>query len=186
MQIRPAQPSDLQLIIDVDGTIESTRYLHLNRTGEGFACSWQLEDRPLRQKLIESNPMPDDALFALKQITTGADEGLALIAEHDGTPIALVVAQLDPSARTLRVLDLRVDSDFRRQGIGLALIFRCIQDARDRQLRAVTARTFTNNHPAVQFLLKAGFELAGLDTQLRSNHDLVKEAVALFWYASLD
>jgi hypothetical protein len=40
--------------------------------------------------------------------------------------------------------------------------------------------------PAARFLLKAGFDLCGVDTHFSSNHDLVKEAVSLFWYASLD
>ncbi len=35
-------------------------------------------------------------------------------------------------------------------------------------------------------LAKSGFELAGVDDHRNSNHDLVKEAVTLFWYAPLD
>ena len=58
--------------------------------------------------------------------------------------------------------------------------------ARERGLRAVAARTLTNNLPANQFLSKAGFELTGVDTHFHSNHDLVKEAVTLFWHAALD
>ena len=43
----------------------------------------------------------------------------------------------------------------------------------------------SNNVPAARFLAKAGFDLTGLDTHWGSNHDLVKEAVTLFWYAGL-
>ena len=50
----------------------------------------------------------------------------------------------------------------------------------------MAAATLTDNYPAAQFFVKCGFELAGLDCRRWTNHDLVKEAVTLFWYASLD
>ena len=61
-----------------------------------------------------------------------------------------------------------------------------IARAREMGLRAVTAISYTNNLPAAKFLLKGGLDLCGVDTHYGSNHDLVKEAVALFWYAALD
>ena len=50
----------------------------------------------------------------------------------------------------------------------------------------VAAQTLSNNLPAGGLLTKCGFQLSGVDTRRRSNHDLVKEAVTLFWYAALD
>jgi hypothetical protein len=50
----------------------------------------------------------------------------------------------------------------------------------------VHAETLANNLPANQMLRKLAFELAGLDTHRRSNHDMVKEVATLFWYAALD
>ena len=45
-----------------------------------------------------------------------------------------------------------------------AMLFQLISAARERGLRAVAARTLTNNLPANLFLSKAGFELTGIDT----------------------
>src|SRR3954447_11097351 len=45
MQIRPATSDDLERLIDIDGTIESSQYLHVERGGEGLAASWRLEER---------------------------------------------------------------------------------------------------------------------------------------------
>jgi GNAT superfamily N-acetyltransferase len=186
MQIRPAVPADLDRLADIDGTIESTRYLHLERSGEGPAITWKLEERPLRSKLIDNNAPDDERRFAMRQVLAGIEEGIALAAEHEGDLVALAIAQTDAAAGVLRLIDLRVDYDQRRQGIGSALLFQIITAARERGLRAVAARTLTNNLPASQLLAKAGFDLTGLDTHLSSNHDLVKEAVSLFWYAALD
>jgi RimJ/RimL family protein N-acetyltransferase len=70
--------------------------------------------------------------------------------------------------------------------MGTALIYALIQEAREQGLRAVAAETLSNNLPAGGLLAKCGFQLSGVDTRRRSNHDLVKEAVTLFWYAALD
>jgi RimJ/RimL family protein N-acetyltransferase len=186
MQIRPMTESDLAAAQEIDGTVESASYLHLEQTVQGFDAGWRLEERPARKKLIEANRLDDEATFALKQIVTGADEGSALLIEHDGDPVAMLVARSDPATGTIRLVDVRVDYDYRRQGMGTALVFHLIQHARDLEVRAIAAETRSNNLPAGGLLAKCGFELCGIDTKRHSNHDLVKEAVTLFWYAALD
>ena len=186
MQIRPGTAKDLDLLPDIDGTVESTRYLHLEQAGEGLAASWRLDERPLRQKLIDPNRLEDETTFLLKQIVTGADEGLVLVAEHEDAAAAVLVAHVRPERQTLHLVDLRVDYEQRRQGIATAMLYQLIASARERELRAVSAETRTNNLVAGQLLAKCGFELSGVDTRRHSNHDVVKESATLFWYATLD
>jgi ribosomal protein S18 acetylase RimI-like enzyme len=186
MEIRPVRPADLDRLIDIDGTIESTEYLHVDCSGAGLAATWKIEPRPLREKQMERNRATDEIQFLLRQVVTGVEEGLALLAEHDGVNVAQMLATLQPDYGTLRIHDLRVDFEHRRQGLGSAMLYKVIAEARDRQLRAVAADTRTNNLPAANFLNKCGFELCGLDIKKHSNHDLVKEVVTLFWYAALD
>ena len=191
MQIRAATINDLAGLAEIDGTVESSRYLHLDyapaTSEEGIPTfAWRLEERPARQKLIEPNRLDDDAAFTLKSIVSGADEGVALLIEHDDQPVAMLLARPDPAAGTIRLVDVRVDYDYRRQGMGTALVYALIQHAREQESRAVAAETLSNNQPAGALLAKCGFELSGVDTRRRSNHDLVKEAVTLFWYAALD
>jgi ribosomal protein S18 acetylase RimI-like enzyme len=116
----------------------------------------------------------------------GIEEGIALLAEHDKACVALLVAQSQPAFQTINVIDLRVDSDFRRQGLAMAMLFQTIAHAREKEMRAVQLESRTDNQPLNSLMVKAGFDLAGLDTQRRSNHDLVKESATLFWYSSLD
>ena len=186
MEIRPVRPEDLESLADIDGTVESAEYLHLERTGEGLNVGWKLSERQLREKRILPNRLDDDRKFTLRQVVTGADEGLALLAEHEGQAVALLLAQPQPQFRTLRLVDLRVDYDFRREGLATAMLFQAIALAREQELRAVTAESLTDNLPAARLLSKCGFDLAGLDAQRRSNHDLVKEAASLLWYVALD
>jgi ribosomal protein S18 acetylase RimI-like enzyme len=186
MEIRPMTIEDFRSLADIDGTIESMQYLHLDRTGEGLAIKVSVEARPTREKQIISFPVDEDLNITWKQIASGADEGVALVAVHDETIVAAALAQPDPVRGTMRLLDIRVDYDFRRQGIGIAMLYQIIQQTRDADLRAVSAEVRSNNYPASQFLLKAGFDLSGVDVRRHSNHDIVKESATLFWYAALD
>jgi ribosomal protein S18 acetylase RimI-like enzyme len=186
MEIRPIKPHDLRSLADIDGTIESTQYLHLDRTGEGLAITVSVDARPTREKQIISFPIDEDLNIVWKQIASGVDEGVALVAEHDDQIVAAALAQPDAARGTMRLLDVRVDYDVRRQGLGSGMLFQIIQQTRDAGLRAVTAEVRSNNFPANQFLLKAGFDLSGVDVRRHSNHDMVKESATLFWYAALD
>jgi ribosomal protein S18 acetylase RimI-like enzyme len=186
MQIRPGTIQDLENLREIDGTVESGQYLHLEQLGEGLTRGWQLEQRPLRSKLIEPNRLADDTYFLAKQILSGIDEGVVLVAQHDDLLAAAAVAQPRPELNTLHLVDLRVDYDFRRQGLGMAIIYELVNQARDAELRAVSAETLTNNLPASGLLIKCGFELSGVDVRRRTNHDMVKETATLFWYAALD
>ena len=186
MQIRPVTPADLDGLYDIDGTVQSGEYLHLDRAGEGLEVAWKLAERPLRERRTLPNRLEDDRRFLLRQIATGADEGIALVADHDGLAVALLLAQSEPAYKTIRVHDLRVDYDHRRQGLATAMMYQVIATAREQEQRAVTAESTTDNLPAARFLLKCGFDLSGLDASRFSNHDLVKESVTLHWYAALD
>jgi N-acetylglutamate synthase-like GNAT family acetyltransferase len=186
MFIRDMSPSDLDRLRDVDGAIESTRYLHLESAGEGIAMSWKVEERPMREKMIDANALAEDTQFVARQITGGIDEGVALVSEYDGNLIGILLARPDFEAKTLKLMDIRIDYDYRRQGMGSALVFNLIARAKEKSFRAVYAEAKTNNLAANYFLAKCGFELSGVDTRRTSNHDLVKESATLLWYAPLD
>ena len=186
MEIRPVTPQDLDALAEIDATVESSEYLHLDQSGEGLSIAWRIEKRPLREKLIQSNPLNEESVFVLKQIASGADEGFALLAEHEGAPVAALLARPNYSTGTLHLLDLRVDYDHRRQGLATAMMYQTIGYARDAGLRAVAADVRANNLPANQLLLKCAFDLSGIDTKRHSNHDVVKESATLLWYAALD
>ena len=178
--------ADLDRVKDIDATAESSQYLHVERAGESLAMSWKLQLRPLREKRLLRRELGIEEMFAIKQIVTGADEGVALVAEHDALPVAAAAARPDPLAGVLRIIDLRVDVEFRRQGLASALLFQMIHEARQRDLRALAAQSPADDFPAIQLLAKLGFEPAGLDTHFWSNHDLVKESVVVFFYLALN
>ncbi|HEY1921168.1 MAG TPA: GNAT family N-acetyltransferase [Tepidisphaeraceae bacterium] len=178
--------ADLDAVKDIDATTESSQYLHIERAGEGLEISWKMQLRPLREKRTLRHALELEDAFAIKQIVSGGDEGIALVAVHDGNAVAAATARPDAAAGVLRIIDLRVDFEFRRQGLASALLFQLIHDARQKELRALAATARADDFPAVQLLAKLGFEPSGLDTHYSSNHDLVKESVVLFFYLVLN
>jgi ribosomal protein S18 acetylase RimI-like enzyme len=186
MEIRAGKASDFTDLLEIDGTIDSTHYLHVDYSASESSRTWRLEERALREAKIVANPISEDDRFLLRQILAGADEGVALVVIHGERPVALLLAQPIAAQQTLRVIDLRVDSDVRRRGIATALLLMVIGEARTLGLRAVSVETRADNAPMYRLLPKCGFEIAGLDTRRHSNHDLVKESATLLWYASLD
>lgn len=148
--------------------------------------AWRVEERPLRSPQPHPGTLTEELLFTARQIATGHEEGLALVTEYDGNLLALAVATPDLEHGVLRLIDVRVDYDYRRQGMGTALGYMISQHARERQLRAVAAETTSDNLLAARYLTKLGFQLAGLDTRRNTNHDLVKERATLLWYAEVE
>ena len=101
MQIRPVTPADLDGLYDIDGTIESSQYLHLDRAGEGLDVSWKLDERPLREKRTLPNRLDDDRRFLLKQIATGGRRGHRCWSPSTtDVPVALLLAQVEPAYGT--------------------------------------------------------------------------------------
>jgi ribosomal protein S18 acetylase RimI-like enzyme len=186
MEIRAGKANDFADLLEIDGTIESTHYLHVDYSTSETSRAWRLEERALREAKVTANPISEDDRFLLRQILAGAAEGVALVVIHAERPVALLLAQTVAAQGTLRLIDLRVDSDVRRQGIATALLLMLIGEARTRGLRALSVETRADNAPMYRLLPKCGFEIAGLDTRRHSNHDLVKESPTLLWYASLD
>ena len=186
MQIRPAQRDDLHALDEIDATIDSTEYLHVDRSGEQLAVSFKLEPRPLRERLIQANRMSDEISFAYRQMIEGHEEGMCLVAEHEEAIVAAIVAIRRPERNVIDIVDVRVDFDQRREGLATAMLFQATQLARETDCRAVVAEAVANNIPANRMLLKCGFDLNGLDTRRTSNHDLAREISTLLWYSALD
>ena len=186
MQVRPMTPADLDALDEIDATVESRHYLHLARDGEALASVWKLEQRPLRETLIEPNRVGDDTRFAYKQVVRGIEEGAALALDVGGETVVAAVAAVRPDLGLLELLDLRVDYDHRRQGFAMAMLFNLVGVARDRELRAIHAAVPANNGPTHELLARVGFDLCGFDERRFSNHDLVKETATLLWYLSVE
>ena len=65
------------------------------------------------------------------------------------------------------IMNIVVDEDYRRQGIGTVLLEEAKRWARDRGLRAIQLGVWVANGPAVAFYAKHGFQVRTQKMELR-------------------
>jgi streptothricin acetyltransferase len=75
-----------------------------------------------------------------------------------------------------------VDSKYRNQGIGRALIQQAMEWAKTKGFPGLMLETQDNNVPACRFYESCGFALRGFDTHLYKAGDSSADEIALYWY----
>jgi ribosomal protein S18 acetylase RimI-like enzyme len=81
---------------------------------------------------------------------------------------------------------LAVDAQFRRHGVGQALVTKAVAWARERQLPGVMLETQNNNVAACKLYERLGFTLGGFDRFLYRGEMPETREIALFWYLPLE
>jgi ribosomal protein S18 acetylase RimI-like enzyme len=79
----------------------------------------------------------------------------------------------------MHVWELLVAEEFRKQGIGTLLMNHAVLIARQKGARMLVLETQTNNATAIDFYLRFGFDLIGLDAAAYSSDDVGKREVRL-------
>ena len=77
---------------------------------------------------------------------------------------------------------IAVDSKYRNQGVGRALIKQAIEWAKKKDFPGLMLETQDNNVTACLFYASCGFELRGFDTRLYKGSNPNTDEIALFWY----
>jgi ribosomal protein S18 acetylase RimI-like enzyme len=125
------------------------------------------EDIDLLMSLVErleselpALPYPEDpAEFERAKVERMVSEGVALIAEEDGTAVGYALARYgDHGPTTLYVSDLWVDSAVRGQGVGRELMRRVADAAVAHGSSHLVLDVDTKNRDAIAFYERLGFE----------------------------
>ena len=101
----------------------------------------------------------------------GGQNGM-LIAAVENLPVGYINLDDTQVPKTAWVKDLAIDTHFRRQGIGTALVLAGQDWAVRRGLRRMLFEMHSKNYPAIRFALKAGFEFCGYNDQFYANQDI--------------
>ena len=185
MHIRPLTPADVPRLSQIDANFESHRFLDLQKSIDGLSVTWQLVERPLDPPFASTDYafQPDERAALLARLHE--DDGLYLVAESDGWPVAFLDVEAERWRKAAAVWHLLIDRPHRRQGLGRQLMRRAMDWARGAGLRGVVCETQTNNWAACNFYRSLGFQLCGVDDHFYSNEDVVLKEAALFWWYEL-
>ena len=97
----------------------------------------------------------------------------------DGAEAGFIQFEYQEWCNSVRVWDIDILPEFRRSGIGRALMELCISRAKELDARRVILETQTSNLKAIAFYRAMGFELAGLDASNYHNDDIARNEVRL-------
>jgi len=97
----------------------------------------------------------------------------------EGREAGLIQLEYQEWNRSVRVWDIDVALEFRRKGIGKALMDLCKARSLELGARRIVLETQTSNLRAIEFYKAMGFQLVGLDASNYSNDDVDKCEVRL-------
>ncbi|MER2064199.1 MAG: GNAT family N-acetyltransferase [Alkalibacterium sp.] len=101
-----------------------------------------------------------DENYDIKEVLEG---GVAFGAYDHDKCIGLAIMQ-DDWTKFMYLVDLKVNRNYRKQGIARELINECRREAVERKYKGIYTVAQDNNLIACRFYLKDGFEIGGLNT----------------------
>ncbi|HEU5375910.1 MAG TPA: GNAT family N-acetyltransferase [Ktedonobacteraceae bacterium] len=190
--LRALQPADAEALYNIDYSFETDRIYKLRAEGDQFRregadeadqetarsfCSFKLVETPVYPPFYKNYRMGYETLEAVQARLQQAEGGYVVLV--DGKVDGGIFLKLEAWRSLARIEDVLVGRQSRRYGIG-SLLLDCAADwARNRNCRAILLETQNTNYPAIQFYLRNGFEIWGINQHFYPPGPFVDE-IALF------
>ncbi len=174
MEIRPAVATDLPRLMGMDHSCTSDYVWQVDLRREAGQVSVNLREVRLPravQVLYPRNPftLADEWQYRSAMLTVATPE-----------PSAYICINAQSAAEVVWVTDLVVTPEWRKRGVGTALLKAAEIWALERNSRILFFETTAKNHPAIRLAQKFGLEFCGYNDHYYANHD-----VALFFGRTL-
>ncbi len=164
--VRPATEADYEALTKLDFSYTvGERYLELERTGTEptFTYSMRWRTGTPNERVYSAYTVDD-----LRRLQKENDA--FLVAGVDGELVGYEMLLLQPSHHgAVQMNDLAVDKNARRIGAGRALVDAAVEWARERNLRALWASPNGDAKDTIDFYLKLGFRVSGINDRWNTN-----------------
>lgn len=164
--VRPATETDFEPFTKLDFTFTiGERYLELQRTGAEpeFTYSMRWRTGTPSERVYSAYTVDD-----LRRLQKEND--VFLVAEADGQLVGYEMLLLQPSHHgATQMNDLAVDKNARRSGVGRALVDAAAAWGREQGLRAIWASPSGDAKDTIDFYLKTGFRISGINDRWSTN-----------------
>jgi GNAT superfamily N-acetyltransferase len=175
IEIHPASQSDLVLIAAIDHSYQTAYVWQMDRIFERGQFAITFREIRLPRMIQVDYPRPLDFLKAEE-----SKQDMLMAAFLGGRVIAYIRLKEQVASRTIWATDMAVSHEFRRQGIGSALLF-AVQDwAVERDQKRIILEMQSKNFPAICLAFKLGYEMSGYNDHYYANQD-----IALFFARNL-
>lgn len=166
IEIRPAISSDLPILIKLDHSVETTHVWQMDTNSD--VDQVEVRFREIRLPRAVKLQYPRNPI---DMADTWTRKNLFLVAALQGRPVAYLTIEIQQSL-TVRVSDLVVSEQVRKQGIGSALLMAARDWTRQRGIKRMVVEVQAKNHAAIQLARKLGFEFCGFCDDYFANHDI--------------
>lgn len=167
MNVRPAELVDVNacLALDHSYVTDHVWQMRVHEENDNLSVAFQTVRLPRSMRA----PYPR----ALEQLVDDWQQGEGFFVAEEGDQIrGYLDGRVQPWQELLWVTNLAVDKEYRRRGIGSALVRHARQWAREQGLLGVLVEAATKNYPAVHFYEKLGFRFCGFNDQYYLNQDI--------------
>lgn len=175
MIIRPVELTDLNACLALDHSYVTNYVWQMEESEGGGEVTVVFRTARLPRSMRVKYPRDYDNL--LESWRRGE---CFLVAEEDGEVCGYLDMRVQSWHLTGWVDNMAVAKDYRRQGVGTALIRKASEWARQRGLSQLMLEIQTKNHPAICFSQKNGFAFCGFNDRYYTNQD-----IALFFARSI-
>jgi ribosomal-protein-alanine N-acetyltransferase len=174
-EIRPASPNDLTRLMAMDHSCFSDYVwqLELRREAGQITSSF----REVRLPRSVTVMYPRDPMSLSAQWTKR--DGL-LVATEQAIPVGYLGMLEEHASAAIRVTDIVVAPERRRQGVASSLLTAAQTWAADRGIQRMILEMQSKNHPCIRLAQKFGYEFCGYNDQYYPTQD-----VALFFGRAL-
>jgi ribosomal protein S18 acetylase RimI-like enzyme len=165
ISIRPLTAADIGRLTEIDPSFRSGSTLELVRAGYGLAIRWELVERELDTPYDKRHGYDFnlERQHEISQRLQTPDVCFLRVAEENGRLVGMIDAEFAEWNNAVVSHNLYIDRAFRGQGVGRRFWDVLVKFAEGQGARAIRVETQTNNVPAVQFYLRMGCRICGID-----------------------
>jgi ribosomal protein S18 acetylase RimI-like enzyme len=176
IEIRPAAESDLRYLDKIEHSYQSSFVWQMDRSVQDGEININFRQtrlpRSVRVDYVGSRPQVSVENFSHYKAV--------LIATIMQAPVGYIGLSEQFASKAILVTDWAVREDFRRQGIGTALLLAAQEWGGEYGYRKTILEMQSKNHTAIQLARKLGYEFCGYNDHYFPNQD-----IALFFSRSL-
>lgn len=161
-------------ILPIKYTTDKYYDISIKNTDKGFSI--EIEKKDFKEPITH---IPEEYDFPDKLYEDHWENACAWGVLVNGELVAAIETAQEFWSSRLRITELWVKEEYRKQGIGQALIEMAKEQASRDCCRAIILETQSCNVNAIDFYLHEGFVLIGMDTCCYKNNDLQRKEVRL-------
>jgi ribosomal protein S18 acetylase RimI-like enzyme len=174
-EIRPASPNDLTRLMALDHSSFSDYVWQLELRREAGQLTSSFREVRLPRTVMVTYPRDP---MSLPEQWNNRD-GL-LVATEEATPVGYIGMVEERTSTLIRVTDIVVHPERRRQGVATSLLTAAQSWAMDRGIQRMILEMQSKNYPCIRLAQKFGYEFCGYNDQYYPTQD-----VALFFGRAL-